>query len=669
MECTLPPSSKVAAFSINLVAGLIVSQVIGAVLDEHAYEVWTEVVTLATMWCLAFIMINVGYEFTIDKSALADYGIDYLVAMTAASFPWGLVGIWFVIFLEMPVAEALLIARFAAPTSAGILFSMLAAAGLKDAWVFQKARVLAIFDDLDTIILMIPLKIILVGFKWELSVSIGIMVALLVVAWFKLHCLKCSYAWHWNLVYSAIIAGICKFIHHATHHYVHDMEPIHIEVLLPAFVWGCLVDTPAARHELALQKRYSQTKRLSRIGLSSADLQSSDAADTLRHSASGVSDDSMPDAVGGPLMRVNSKEAWKDDGQTPECVITLAAPNARNGSKRTRKPSKGQVNVEVPGIPEHEPYADPDEVDRLGRRSPSLGSDTVFTIAEEKKPNNRNSLTVPGENDEEERECRKASKMSNVSRCSNNSMSSRQSRISTISMTRYGVPRYEILDVDRNSKSPRRTDENGSEPEPEPSDLRADDIGQIGSLNSVFDNIDMEEVVQNCMSMVFMVLVGFCMPAMVGKNATDESDGLSPFVVLLHILGVSFLMVVGKMFCVFCYREEATWEERLALSFGMCPRGEVGASIIVISLDLGVSGPSIIIAVVALGVNLVMSGGFIALVKFLIRRGIVRTSKISELSSSTKDVDCTVADLTEVEPPETNTTVNADDVIVAEHLH
>jgi hypothetical protein len=374
----------------------------------------------------------------------------------------------------------------------------------------------------------------------------------------------------------------------------------------------------------------------------------------------------MPDAVGGPLIRVDSKEAWKEDGQTPECVITIAAPNTRNGSKRTRKPSKGQVNVEVPGIPEHEPYADPDEIDRLGRRSPSLGNDTVFTISEEKKPNTRNSLTLPGENDEEERECRgrSASKMSNVSRCSNNSMSSRQSRISTVSLTRYGVPRYEILDVmnDRNSRSPRRTDENGSEPEPEPSDLRADDIGQIGSLNSVFDNIDMEEVVQNCMSMVFMVLVGFCMPAMVGKNATDESDGLSPFVLLLHILGVSFLMVVGKMFCVFCYREEATWEERLALSFGMCPRGEVGASIIVISLDLGVSGPSIIIAVVALGVNLVMSGGFIALVKMFIRRGMVRTSKLSE------DLDCTVADFTEVEPPETDTN-NADDVMVAEHLH
>ena len=42
---------------------------------------------------------------------------------------------------------------------AGILFSMLEAAGMKETWLFQKARVLAIFDDLDTILLMVPLKV------------------------------------------------------------------------------------------------------------------------------------------------------------------------------------------------------------------------------------------------------------------------------------------------------------------------------------------------------------------------------------------------------------------------------------------------------------------------------------------------------------------------------
>merc|ERR1719446_1965744 len=102
------------------------------------------------------------------------------------------VGFWFwlVLGVGMQLDEALLIARFAAPTSAGILFSMLNAAGLKDTWVFHKARILAIFDDLDTIVLMIPLKILLVGLKWELSVAISIMFVLLLLSWKKLHSIR-----------------------------------------------------------------------------------------------------------------------------------------------------------------------------------------------------------------------------------------------------------------------------------------------------------------------------------------------------------------------------------------------------------------------------------------------------------------------------------------------
>jgi len=63
--------------------------------------------------------------------------------------------------------EALLVGRFAAPTSAGILFAMLSAAGLGMAWLFNKARILAIFDDLDTTLLMIPLQMMYVGFSVE----------------------------------------------------------------------------------------------------------------------------------------------------------------------------------------------------------------------------------------------------------------------------------------------------------------------------------------------------------------------------------------------------------------------------------------------------------------------------------------------------------------------
>ena len=106
------------------------------------------------MTLLAYIMIGVGCEFSIDKANITKYAKDYGVAMTAAGFPWIFVGIWFVYMLPEPMwwGEAFFCARFAAPTSAGILFTMLAAAGLTDTWLFQKARVLAIFDDLDTIL-------------------------------------------------------------------------------------------------------------------------------------------------------------------------------------------------------------------------------------------------------------------------------------------------------------------------------------------------------------------------------------------------------------------------------------------------------------------------------------------------------------------------------------
>ena len=116
-------------------------------------------------------MIHVGYEFEIDRSNLRAYAVDYGVAATAAAFPWIFCAVYFV-FVMQPAGrywawphwtDSLLAGRFAAPTSAGILFSMLAAAGLSATWVFRKARVLAIFDDLDTVLLMIPLKMMIVG--------------------------------------------------------------------------------------------------------------------------------------------------------------------------------------------------------------------------------------------------------------------------------------------------------------------------------------------------------------------------------------------------------------------------------------------------------------------------------------------------------------------------
>ena len=124
-------------FSVLLLIGLAGSQWLPRVMGP-GYAAAGDMIRMLTMVGLAFIMIRVGYEFDIDKGNLRQYGWDYVVAFTAASFPWILVTLYFV-FVLLPAEtwgtlaawqETLLAGRFAAPTSAGVLFSMLAAAGL-----------------------------------------------------------------------------------------------------------------------------------------------------------------------------------------------------------------------------------------------------------------------------------------------------------------------------------------------------------------------------------------------------------------------------------------------------------------------------------------------------------------------------------------------------------
>merc|ERR1719172_161946 len=85
-----------------------------------------------------------------------------------------------------------------------------------------------------------------------------------------------------------------------------------------------------------------------------------------------------------------------------------------------------------------------------------------------------------------------------------------------------------------------------------------------------------------------------------------------------HVVAVSTLMVLGKMFPVAFYQTEANLRTRFALAMGMCPRGAVGAGVILISLDLGIKGEAVALAIVCLALNMVMTGGFILPVKRLI---------------------------------------------------
>ena len=78
---------KVISFSLMLIVGLVLSQMLPAQLGDSYAELKHQIEVMLGV-CLAFIMINVGREFEIDKSNVKVYVKDYLVAMLAAALPW-----------------------------------------------------------------------------------------------------------------------------------------------------------------------------------------------------------------------------------------------------------------------------------------------------------------------------------------------------------------------------------------------------------------------------------------------------------------------------------------------------------------------------------------------------------------------------------------------------
>ncbi|MDD4057714.1 MAG: sodium:proton antiporter [Bacteroidales bacterium] len=239
---------KILSFSLFLMIGLVLSQVLPGVLGNN-YES-LEVITGALLYvALSFIMINVGREFVLDKTKWKSYVKDYFVAMATAALPWIFVAFYF-IFIILPVEyntdweawkESLLLSRFAAPTSAGILFTMLAAIGLRSSWIYKKIQVLAIFDDLDTILLMIPLQIIMIGMKWQMGVILLVVTLLLWLGWKHMSKYNLKQDWKHILFYSIIVVAITISIDHYTKLLFGPEGAIHIEVLLPAFVLGMMM--------------------------------------------------------------------------------------------------------------------------------------------------------------------------------------------------------------------------------------------------------------------------------------------------------------------------------------------------------------------------------------------------------------------------------------------
>ena len=239
---------KILLFSFFLVIGLVVSQFLSAMVGENYSMVKTISNTLLYV-CLAFIMINVGREFEMDKTRWKSYTEDYFIAMATAAFPWIFVALYYMFVLLPEIywssgeawKENLLLSRFAAPTSAGILFTMLAAAGLKASWVYKKVQVLAIFDDLDTILLMIPLQIMMVGLRWQLGVIILIVMVLLMLGWKKMGTYNMRQDWKAILLYAIVTLAITQGVYLVSKHFYGEDASIHIEVLLPAFVLGMIM--------------------------------------------------------------------------------------------------------------------------------------------------------------------------------------------------------------------------------------------------------------------------------------------------------------------------------------------------------------------------------------------------------------------------------------------
>lgn len=241
---------KILLFSLFLILGLVGSQTLPTLFGVEKFATAKPTLDFMLYTCLAFIMINVGREFELDKSRWRSYTADYFIAMATAAAPWLMICFYYMSLLPGDLftswdawKENLLLSRFAAPTSAGILFTMLANAGLKNSWIYQKTRVLAIFDDLDTILLMIPLQIFMIGWKWQLGVVALFVFVCLYIAWTKLNKYKMPQNWSSILGYATILVFLCQGLYVISKHLFGTDAAIHIEVLLPAFVLGMVMKT------------------------------------------------------------------------------------------------------------------------------------------------------------------------------------------------------------------------------------------------------------------------------------------------------------------------------------------------------------------------------------------------------------------------------------------
>ena len=59
-------------------------------------------------------------------------------------------------------------------------------------------------------------------------------------AWKYMHAIDLPGSWPYKMRYAMLIVAFCKGLHYLSKNHL-EMEPIHLEVLLPAFVLGCIM--------------------------------------------------------------------------------------------------------------------------------------------------------------------------------------------------------------------------------------------------------------------------------------------------------------------------------------------------------------------------------------------------------------------------------------------
>lgn len=220
---------RVSTYSLLIILGIAISQVF----DLTSIR---SILNFLIITVLGYIMIEVGLELTLEKGKLKSYGKDFLIASAATAIPWILCSLYFLVFFDIDLTKATIVGRFAAASSAGVIFTMLAAAGLASTWMFKKARILAIFDDLDTILLIVPLQLIRLGMDWRAFFLVAIFIVLLIVAYRYLHTIRLPTSRGWLLCYALLLTILTESFEKTT--------LINVEIILPAFVLGCIIVNP-----------------------------------------------------------------------------------------------------------------------------------------------------------------------------------------------------------------------------------------------------------------------------------------------------------------------------------------------------------------------------------------------------------------------------------------